>query len=95
MSAVAVTVATTPTLLAAAKHQTKRGWLLISVNKTEGAVPVFVGIGAPDVTTLSGSMLSPGESITIKNDDFSFAATAAVYAVTESGTQSVSVQEGA
>ena len=91
----AVTVTTSPTLLAAAKIAKLRGWILIEVPKGSEK-RVFVG-GA-DVTPETGFDLRAGHfdpcTMFIENDPISRPAEQAWYAVVESGTQTVKVMEG-
>lgn len=90
-----VTVTTTPTLLVAAKAPSLRGSVFIEVRR--GGVPVYFS-SESNVTPSTGFAIEPTASQSsnalIENDPLSKPAKLAWWAVVESGSQSVIVQEG-
>lgn len=88
-----ITITTTPTLITPARAANQRGWILIQ--NPAGGQPVAIGIGDPAVTMVTGTKLVPDAVMNITNEPLAKPATAAVYGRVASGTQTISVQEGA
>ena len=88
-----VTIATTPTLLAAAKSRDQRTLIYVD---NHSVVPIFfaIGPGSSAVTTTNGRRLNSGERIMIYNTQIDSEATGALYGVVATGTADVLVTEG-
>ncbi len=90
---VQVTITTTPTLITGAKAPNQRGWILIQ--NPAGGQDVAIGIGDAAVTMATGTRLIPGAVMNISNEPLAKPAALAIYGRVASGTQTITVQEGA